>query len=91
MKCLLEDFKKYLKENEEEYKNGSRDSIEYPLGYMEVKEIVKEIERLHSIIKEVREYIKQNEFYLDYKTGACIKGVMPLLEILDKVDKENKD
>lgn len=28
------------------------------------------------------EYIKENEFYLDYKTGACIKGVMPLLNIL---------
>ncbi len=34
------------------------------------------------------EYIKTNEFYLDYKTGACIKGVMPLLNILQG---ENKD
>lgn len=33
------------------------------------------------------EYIEQNEFYLDYKTGACIKGVMPLLDILKGVDK----
>lgn len=32
--------------------------------------------------KKVIEYIKENEFYLDYKTGACIKGVMPLLKIL---------
>ena len=43
--------------------------------------------KLENIIKEVREYIKQNEFYLDYKTGACIKGVIPLLEILDKENK----
>ena len=37
-----------------------------------------------NIVKDKIEYIKENEFYLDYKTGACIKGVIPLLEILDK-------
>ena len=46
MNYLLKDFKEYLIENEEKYKNGLRDSIEYPLGYIEVKEIVEEIERL---------------------------------------------
>lgn len=37
---------------------------------------------LQSRIEKAIEYIEQNEFYLDYKTGACIKGVMPLLNIL---------
>lgn len=51
-------------------------------------ELSRDYDKLENIIKEVREYIKQNEFYLDYKTGACIKGVMPLLEILDKENRE---
>ena len=38
-------------------------------------------------INDAIEYIEQNEFYLDYKTGACIKGVMPLLNILRGEDK----
>lgn len=50
--------------------------------------MVKYAQKLNNAIKEVREYIKANEFYLDYKTGACIKGVIPLLEILDKAHKE---
>lgn len=59
------------------------------------KYLFSENERLNAIIDEYEEkidkaieYIKENEFYLDYKTGACIKGVMPLLEILG--DKENE-
>lgn len=42
----------------------------------------------HRIEKAI-EYIEQNEFYLDYKTGACIKGVMPLLDILRGEDNDN--
>lgn len=38
-------------------------------------------------IEKAIEYIEENEFYLDYKTGACIKGVMPLLDILKGEDK----
>ncbi len=67
-----------------------KDEIEHLEWYCTFKDTINpfqmyaENEILHSIIKEVREYIKENEFYLDYKTGACIKGVIPLLEILDK-------
>lgn len=58
----------------------------------ENKELKEEIERLHSIIKEVREYIDKE---LDIEKicrqekslTICKKG---LLEILDKVDKESK-
>ena len=42
---------------------------------------------LQEKIDKAIEYIKENEFYLDYKTGACIKGVMPLLNILKGEDK----
>ena len=53
--------------------------------YDELEKALKEIERLHSIIKEAREYIEKNwgSYYWtmsDSKIG--------LLEILDKVDKE---
>ena len=53
---LLEDFKKYLNENEENYQHGARDSIEYTLWYEEVKLLLKEIERLNNIIEK---YIKK--------------------------------
>ena len=47
----------------------------------------KEIERLHSIIKEVREYIKQEyDDYEEFIYGKEFKN--KILEILDKVDKE---
>lgn len=49
--------------------------------------LIDQLQQKENKEKELREYIKQNEFYLDYKTGACIKGVMPLLEILDKENK----
>ena len=54
-----------------------------------IKEILrqnKEIERLNSIIKEVREYIeKMEKLHFDYSYEK-----QELLEILDGVDKENK-
>lgn len=42
----------------------------------------KEIERLHSIIKEVREYITDNV------CGNSLSGVNKIIEILDKVEGE---
>jgi hypothetical protein len=45
------------------------------------------INKRKTITKAI-EYIENNEFYLDYKTGACIKGVMPLLDILRGEDNE---
>lgn len=55
----------------------------------------KEIERLHSIIKEVREYIEENQEehkYTDkggftYTEGHFLRDSDALLEILDKADK----
>ena len=48
------------------------------------KKYVKEIEKLHSIIKEVREYIRSNEWGIDYEHSNCRTH---LLEILDKVEE----
>ena len=60
-----------------------------------IVEFMKENERLHSIIKEVREYIENNKQYAeleDYeKNGEYYIDEIGLLEILDKVDKENKN
>ena len=47
-----------------------------------IKEKSKEIERLHSIIKEVREYIEENDNKEPWKS---LNG-KELLEILDKED-----
>ena len=49
-----------------------------------------EIERLHSIIKEVREYIEKTKFkYCDDELCYMIDNhYNNILEILDKVDKE---
>ena len=50
----------------------------------------KEIERLHSIIKEVREYIEEHSY--DYRVGGIAKvNGKELLEILDKVDKGKEE
>ena len=55
----------------------------------------KEIERLKSIIIEVREYILQHcEIIRDEEKDVDMVGRIegiPLLEILDKVDKENNN
>lgn len=57
-------------------------------------ELSQEIERLHSIIKEVREYIKDMTLYNEYDkcdTGMKNYQCTHLLEILDKVkEKENE-
>ena len=85
---------------------AATEKIEYEdllKNYYEKMEIIeeqdKEIERLHSIIKEVREYIKKYrtmvDGYEDEKTGQMIyehrlklnkHQVRKLLEILDGVD-----
>ena len=58
---------------------------EIMLNWKDIKLVLEEIERLNNIIKEVREYI---EALNEYGIGKNAKK--ELLEILDKVDKENK-
>jgi len=65
--------------------------------YLDMQE---EIERLNNIIKEVREYIEQ---HIKYECDNAFNGMQfysyhlydfnkkELLEILDKVDKENNN
>ena len=76
------DIEEFLNRNSIEYVRTATDTVEHRL--------LKEIERLHSIIKEVREYIEKNineneaKFYgiPDYKV---FKGdIEQVLEILDK-------
>ncbi len=54
----------------------------------------KELERLNSIIKEAREYIEHENFKRNILVGVSTKKytrdiLNKLLEILDKVEKEN--
>ena len=51
-----------------------------------IQVILKENQKYKEVIAKAIKYIKANEFYLDYSTGACIKGVMPLLNILKEVE-----
>ena len=58
-------------------------------------EMEKEIERLHSIIKEVREYIKDkyaiilaDDLFLDHDERIERKRLLEILEILDKVNND---
>ena len=62
----------YVRHLEEDYEKLKKHNIQLMTNNTELREK----------IEKAIEYIKDNEFYLDYKTGACIKGVMPLLEIL---------
>lgn len=59
MSELLKEFEQYLRENEESYKNGARDSIEYPLGYEEVKLLLNEIERLKKLVITLSKSIQE--------------------------------
>ena len=54
--------------------------------YAENKELKQEIEKLHNIIKEVREYIKENDFHCKNQDEQ-VKYDNELLEILDKENK----
>lgn len=47
--------------------------------------------KLHSIIKEVRENIKENSIYYPTSDGCQWVDQFKVLEILDKVDKENNN
>lgn len=52
-------------------------------------ELKRELQQKENIIKEVREYIMTNGIHSDYGDKG-IDDENKLLEILDKVDKENK-
>lgn len=52
----------------------------------EIELLEQENQKYKEVIAKAIKYIKANEFYLDYSTGACIKGVMPLLNILKEVE-----
>ena len=56
----------------------------------EMWELLEEIERLHSIIKEVREYITYWHYRNDFRINSFTIGVKEeLLEILDKGSDSN--
>lgn len=59
------------------------DDENYKKLCQERAEQLKEIDRLHSIIKEVREYIEENE----KEYGSLEDNEKIILEILDKEDK----
>lgn len=67
-----------------------KDYIDYKFEYKNNQKLIKalfeENQKYKETIDKAIKYIKANEFYLDYSTGACIKGVMPLLNILKEVE-----
>ena len=81
----------------ERLKEQLNDEIEEELKQSEIMvQKKKEIERLHSIIKEVREYI-MTELITEWniKNGGNVSGsdlpVYAITPILDILDKENKE
>ena len=72
-----------LKEIAEEHKNCTRKHWQQKCAEHCANEMI-----YKSRCEKAKKYIKENEFYLDYKTGACIKGVIPLLNILEGEDKD---
>ena len=58
--------------------------IDQDMKHQEEKD--KEIERLHNIIKEVREYIKEWQRF-PHTNGSTHKELKNLIEILDKENK----
>lgn len=67
---------------------------ECPTFYVEpIIDYYEETKRLNSIIKEVREYIKNNAMYSEEWEKCCddlyTKDCDEVLKILDKVEKEN--
>ena len=64
------------------------------LNYKDLQLVLDEIERLHSIIKEVREYITyartpRTIYESGYGKGTCVEICMEhLLEILEKVEEK---
>ena len=82
-----------------------KETIEIPLlkaTWEELQEVIcelqveryvkdKEIERLHSIIKEVREYIenkKEKQYGFNYEYELNENEIKELLQIIDKENKE---
>ena len=68
-----------------------KEELKYTVPVVEHNKIItkhiKEKEQLHSIIKEVREYIKENE---DYFYNYPLVSREHLLEILDKENNNEK-
>lgn len=57
---------------------------------MQIKVYEEEIERLHTIIKEVREYITYWHYRNDFRTNSFTTGVKEeLLKILDNKGSDN--
>ena len=79
---VLNYMKQYV---EDKYEHDS----EPMLNYKDLQLVLEEIERLHSIIKEVREYMKNtmevDKEYPDYMTLE----ICEYQELLDILDKEN--
>lgn len=79
---MIEEIK--MRRNDEQYSGGP-----FPIYHIEFDILNEEIERLHSIIKEAKEYIYENAY--DSERQNCIDdlwGEIPkLLEILDKGDE----
>lgn len=72
---MIEEIK--IRRNDEQYHGGP-----FPIYHIEFDILVEEVERLHSIIKEVREYIKDiMERYVDYELVVDIEYI---LQVLDK-------
>ena len=74
---VLNYMKQYV---ENKYEHDS----EPMLNWKDLKLVLDEIERLHSIIKEVREYIENPS------NEMSVKSYQELLEILDKENEEWK-
>lgn len=87
----FDDVKKAIKELQQENQQLKNQLKEKHDGFMasvdESCEFAEENQKYKETIDKAIKYIKANEFYLDYSTGACIKGVMPLLNILNEVDE----
>ena len=82
-----EKWEEIKEENKRLKKELTEEKKAYIKMYNMYVEKEEEIERLHSIIKEVREYIEEMQIWLvDFEDfGITTKG---LLEILDKENKE---
>ena len=70
-----------------DYSNFDKETIDYYDNFL-IPSYEDEIERLHSIIKEVREYITSQKLHkFQDTTGGLTYEERKLLEILDKENK----
>ena len=87
----LERFDTYINEIASEFTKLHFEEKDKILTQRLVQKLEQENERLHSIIKEVREYINSNEFIGRIKLSSeNKKAINKLLEILDKVGEDNE-